>query len=87
MTGSQANGHSAKVTATLRVGHRDFEVASVGPNSCRLRCPDEVPPSDAVIIVSLDGIEKSQSVFLVDGIAADRAEVRFDSHRSATMKR
>jgi len=82
MKASQVNGYSAKVTARLRVGDRNFEVASVGPHGCRLRSPETMPPSDAEIIVFIDGIEKSQSVFLIDGIAKGRADVRFEFRRS-----
>jgi len=45
-----------------------------------------MPPSEAEIIVSIDGIEKSQSVFLTDGIAKDCADVQFESRRSAARK-
>jgi hypothetical protein len=45
-----------------------------------------MPPSEAEIIVFIDGTEKSQSVFLTDGIAKGRADVRFEFLRSAATK-
>jgi hypothetical protein len=78
MDTSQGKGYSARVAAQLVVGDCEFNVASVGPGVCRLRDPQDVPPSDAKIMISIDGDKKTDDVFLPDGISADNCEVRYE---------
>lgn len=69
--------HSAKVRLRLLVNGDDLEVAQVGPDSCVLRDPRPHPPSDAQLIITVDGESETYNVFLCDGISADSGEVRF----------
>ena len=63
------SGHSAEVRLRLLVGDRSFDLAKVGPQSCFVCCPDDIPPGKAEISVTIDGTEHRRDVVLVDGLS------------------
>ena len=69
--------HSAKVRLRLLVNGDDLEVAQVGVGSCILRDHRPHPPSDAQLIISIDGQTETHDVFLCHGISADSPVVAF----------
>jgi hypothetical protein len=61
------NGYSADVKLHLVVGDRTLELAQIGPNDVVLRTPTDLPPSDAEVVMKIDGQERRWSVRLPEG--------------------
>ena len=59
---------SAVVRASLRVGSVEYNVAQVGNGYLILRDPQSMEPTNAEILLSIDGVEERQQVYLSDGI-------------------
>lgn len=74
------NGYSAKVALTLKVGDQEIPLSHVGPNEVSVRelC-DEVPPSDAQLIIQVDDSSDIMNVYLPQGISCDSHEIAYES--------
>ncbi len=73
----QAAGHSAEVRIGLRLNGCTLPVAQLGPDFLILHEPHELPTSEAVIELSVDGRHEHWTVFLLDGALADDRRVLF----------
>jgi hypothetical protein len=73
----QTNGYSAEVRGWLVANGHRLALAQVGPDHCVLRQPASLPPSDADILVEIDGQVQQSRVFLEAGISPDSNIVRF----------
>ncbi len=72
------NGYSAKVALTLKVGERELALSHVGPSEVSVRdLSDEVPPSNAQLIVQVDDSSDVMDVYLPKGISADSHDVAY----------
>ena len=62
-------GYSANVILTLLVGERKLELSHVGPDSVNVRqsC-SPLPPSEAKILIEVDGETETLEVFLPHGV-------------------
>jgi hypothetical protein len=63
------DNYSATVKAHLIVGGQRLAIAKVGPSRCILRDMIDIPPTDAEIILSIDGDEQTWPVFLTNGVS------------------
>ena len=68
---SAKTGHSANVRLELSVGDQVYELAEIGPESIFLRNPVTLPPSEAEIVMHVDGRRRVWRVDLPDGTSAD----------------
>ncbi len=72
------NGYSARVALTLKVGERDLPLSHVGPNEVSVReLSDEIPPSDAQLIIQVDDSSDVMNVYLPQGVSADSHDVAY----------
>jgi hypothetical protein len=69
-------GYSADVSLRMLVAGSTYELSHVAPDFVRLRTPVEIPPSDAEIIVSVDGRESTSRVRLPNGASRGESQVR-----------
>jgi hypothetical protein len=72
------NGYSAKVALTLKVADRDIALSHVGPGKVSVRdlC-EELPPSDAELVIQVDDSSDVMNVYLPNGISKDSYEVAY----------
>ena len=54
-----------------------LNIAQVGPDFCIVRDPRELPPSEALVMISIDGNERTRRVYLDNGVSSESKEVRF----------
>ena len=78
--------YSATVKASLHVNGEVLNIAQVGPDFCIVRDPKELPPSKAIVMVSIDGIERSRRVYLTNGVSSESKEVRFAVMKSQDVE-
>jgi hypothetical protein len=78
--GPTRGSHSADVRITLTVDGRVFSVAQLGPNFLSVRKPIAYPPTDAEVMLSIDGHARKWRVFLFEGIPADGRDGQFRSY-------
>ena len=72
------NGYSAKVALTLKVGEHELALSHVGPSEVSVRdLSDEVPPSNAQLIIQVDDSSDVMDVYLPKGISADSHDVAY----------
>ena len=72
------NGYSAKVALTLKVGERDLPLSHLGPNEVSIReLSDEIPPSNAQLIIQVDDSSDVMDVYLPHGVSADSHDVAY----------
>jgi hypothetical protein len=66
---SGTSGYSARVVLTLVVGDKKLALSHAHPGTVIVRDACEpIPPSDAKLIVEIDGQPQVRDVFLPDGI-------------------
>jgi hypothetical protein len=72
------NGYSANVALTLKVAGRNIELSHVGPNEVSVRdfC-EELPPSDAELVIQVDDSSDIMEVYLPNGISATSYDVAY----------
>jgi hypothetical protein len=70
-------GYSATVGIRLEVEGVVLDVAQVERDSLILREPYEAPPTNARVVITVDGREHVHPVFLHQGISKDSREVNF----------
>jgi hypothetical protein len=68
--------HSADVRIALSINGHVLSVGQLGPDFIILREPINYPPTDASILLSIDGDEQRWSVHLPDGIEVSKAATR-----------
>ena len=78
--------YSATVKASLHVNGEVLNIAQVGPDFCIVRDPRELPPSEAIVMVSIDGIERSRRVYLTNSVSSESKEVRFAVMKSQDVE-
>ncbi len=72
------NGYSAKVALTLKVSGRELALSHVGPNEISLReLGEALEPSNAQLIIQVDGSSDVLDVYLPSGIPSDSYEVTY----------
>lgn len=74
-------GHSSTVRMQLRVNGSTLSVREVGPDFIVLANSIDHPPTDAELIISIDGQEDRRILTLVDGLRRDRTEIVFGRDR------
>ena len=66
---SDVTGYSSRVALSLVVGDQELALSLVHPGSVIVRDACEpIPPSDAKLIVEIDGQPQVRDVYLPDGI-------------------
>jgi hypothetical protein len=70
-------GYSAQVEIYLQVNGTRLAASCVGPDSITLREPRQLPPTQAQVVIVIDGHEKVHDVFLFEGQSGDSRQVRF----------
>ncbi|MEO8495230.1 MAG: hypothetical protein ABI614_09180 [Planctomycetota bacterium] len=74
---NENNGYSSTIRGWLEVdGHR-LELAQVGPGHCVVRHAAAVPPTEAELVIAIDGNERRKRVFLGSGISGSSTVVKF----------
>jgi hypothetical protein len=75
------NGYSAKVALTLKVGERELALSHVGPKEVSVReLVDEIPPSNAQLIIQVDDSSDVMNVYLPNGVASDSLDVVYENN-------
>lgn len=69
--------HSATVQIHMFIDDEPISVGRVGPTYAVLRERRNVEPRMARIVITIDGHEQEQHVYLVDGISEDSLLVNF----------
>ena len=73
----QTNGYSSTIRGWLMVGGHRLALAQVGPAHCVVRRSIAIPPSEAELVIEIDGQQQQSRVFLQDGISEDSTLVKF----------
>lgn len=68
MSTPSPNGYSPKVAIRLLVAGHNLNVARIGGGQLELRDKIDLPPSDAEVVISVDGRETVTPVTLISGI-------------------
>jgi hypothetical protein len=71
------NGYSPKVEIRLLVAGRNLNVARIGRGQLELRDRIDLPPSEAEVVITVDGVPSSKAITLPNGIDASRDLVSF----------
>jgi hypothetical protein len=74
---SNGNGHCAEVRLELVIDGRALDVEQVGPRSCLLAQPIDVPPGEADVVMHVDGHRRTWRVTLPQGISRISKRVAF----------
>jgi hypothetical protein len=61
-------GYSANIELRLEVADRFVPLAQVGDTFVITREPADLPPGEATVVFSVDGVEHRRAVFLPDGM-------------------
>jgi hypothetical protein len=72
------NGYSAKVALTLKIAERDIALSHVGPGKVSVQelC-EELPSSDAKLVIEVDDSSEVMNVYLPHGISATSYDVTY----------
>ena len=65
-----ANGYSSEIEGHLLVGERQYSLARLGPEAIGLHVPLALSPSNAEIVLSIDGRVNRMRVYLLEGSSA-----------------
>jgi hypothetical protein len=72
------NGYSAKVALTLKVAGHELPLSHVGPKEVSLRAfAGPIEPSNAQVVIQVDGSTDVMDVYLPHGIRCDAYEVAY----------
>jgi hypothetical protein len=78
MQASPVNGsYSADVRIRLESGDSAYRVAQVGPAMLIMGDQCRLPPCDARLVISVDGVEDAYDIYLCDGVSPEQQIVRF----------
>ena len=72
-------GHSSTVQLKLITADREFDLASIGPDSISLRTPISLEPCHASVLMTVDGHERIWNVSLPDGADLSDRFIRVQS--------
>lgn len=72
-------GYSSTVTLRLITAEREFELASIGPDSISLRSPISLEPCTARVLMTVDGHERIWNVSLPEGADLSNRFIRVQS--------
>ena len=76
MIAEQNHGaHSAQVRMRLVVGGTVIRITHMGPDFLLIDAPDDLPPSEAYILLRVDDSESEWKVRLPEGISKDSNRV------------
>jgi hypothetical protein len=70
-----AFGYSSEVQLFLEVGERSYRLAQIAPESVMLREPADLPPSEAEVVMRINGRERRWPVFLTHGAALSDLDI------------
>jgi hypothetical protein len=70
-------GHSSTIRGWLEANGQRFPLAQVGPDYCVVRHSVATPPTDAELVIEIDGDQRRDRVFPQDGISESTAVVKF----------
>ncbi|MCE9527141.1 MAG: hypothetical protein K8R36_13930 [Planctomycetales bacterium] len=65
-----ASGYSSEIQGHLLVGELQYPLARLGPEAIGLRSPLTLSPSNAEIVLTIDGCVNRMRVFLPEGSSA-----------------
>jgi hypothetical protein len=72
------NGYSAKVALTLKIAERDIALSHVGPGKVSVQeLGEDLPPSDAKLVIQVDDSSEVMNVYLPNGISATSYDVTY----------
>ncbi len=80
----QKLGYSADVQMQLFVDGRILSIGQLSIGFMMLDDPVDLPPSEAVISLTIDGDERRWTVYLLDGIKAGDVRTRIAASPTAT---
>lgn len=69
-------GYSTTVQLKLITADREFELASIGPDSISLRTPISLEPCNARVLMTVDSQERNWNVLLPEGAELSNRFVR-----------
>lgn len=73
-------GYSAEVRLNLRLGDRRMVLSQVCPTKVNLQTAGEaVSPTEAELLIEVDGVESSSRIFLTNGIKPTDRWVAFEN--------
>ncbi len=79
---NDSNGYSSTIHGWLEANGHRFALSQVGPDYCVVRHSIATPPTDAELVIEIDGNHRRQRVFLPAGISASSTLVKFaDQYR------
>jgi hypothetical protein len=78
MSAPSVEGYSAKVEIYLHVAGHKLNVARIRGGQLELRDRIDLPPGDAEVVISVDGVPSAMPVVLANGISSGSAFVEFN---------
>lgn len=74
---NDSNGHSSTICGWLEANGQRLALAQVGPDYCVVRHGVSTPPTEAELVIEIDGNERRKRVFLEAGISDSSPLVKF----------
>jgi len=78
ITTARQQGYSAKISMALIVNGSTLSIAQLGPDFLLLRETLSHPPTEATVVMQIDGNERQWTVKLPDGLAEGVERVRIE---------
>jgi hypothetical protein len=79
-------GHSAEISMSLIVGGKRLAVRGAGPTELVLAKPTRIAPSQAELIVTIDGDERNSLINVVGNGDSESVFVEYSSSPSAASR-
>ncbi len=80
-----SNRYSSTICGWLEAGGHRLALAQVGPDFCVVRQSVATPPSEAELVIEIDGHERRKRVFLSVGISDSSTLVKFADGRNFSI--
>lgn len=74
---SESDGYSSIINGWLETNGHRLRLAQVGPDYCVVRDSVASPPTNAELVIEIDGEERRQRVFLQAGISESSTTIQF----------
>lgn len=74
---NDSDGHISTVSGWLEANGQRLALAQVGPDYCVVRQGVATPPTEAQLVIEIDGNERRKRIFLESGISDSSPLVRF----------